>query len=76
MQREKLTHGRVFPVDELDGFYVGDGMCVHITFEDEETIVIDIFDDGMAAYSGGAGKLRGHPVILNLRTGEARFETP
>ena len=74
MIRKRLTNGRVFPVDELDGFYVGNGLCVHITFEDEETVVIDVFDDELAAYDGHAGQVVNKPVILNLRTGEVRLE--
>jgi len=74
MIRKRLTNGRVFPVDELDGFYVGNGLCVHITFEDEETVVIDVFDDELAAYDGNAGQVVNKPVILNLRTGEVRLE--
>lgn len=74
MQREALINGRVFSVDELDGFYVGDGLCVHITFEDAETIAIDVFDDELAAYDGNRGKIIGFPIILSLRTGEARLE--
>ena len=75
MQRKSLIKNRrVFPVSELDGFYVGDGFCVHFTFEDEETIVIDVFDDESAAYDGNKGKSIGNSIILNLSTGEARFE--
>lgn len=73
MQRETLTNGRVFPVDELDGFYVGDELCVHITFEDEESIVIDVFDTELAAFRD-VGNVIAPPVILNLRTGKVRFE--
>ncbi len=36
MSRNKLTAGRAFSLDELEGFYVGDGKCVHITFESED----------------------------------------
>lgn len=74
MQRKALTNGRVFPIEELDGFYVGGGFCVHITFEDAEHIAIDVFDDELAAYDGNKGDVLGTPVILNLRTGEARLE--
>ncbi len=65
---------RVFAVDELDGFYVGNGLCVHITFEDDETIAIDVFDDERAAYNGNRGDVVAPPVILNLRTGIAELE--
>jgi len=73
------TDKRVFPVDELDGFYIGDGLlgdglCVHITFEDKETIAIDVFDTESAASDGSKGEIIGNPITLNLRTGEASLE--
>jgi len=43
-------------------------------FEDEETVVIDVFDDELAAYDGNAGQVVNKPIILNLRTGEVRLE--
>jgi len=62
---------RVFNLRELDGFYVGAGKCVHITFEDSETISIDVFDSEDAAFE--VGNIVGTPLYLNLRTGEVRL---
>lgn len=64
---------RVFPLDELDGFYVCDGICVHITFEDKETIAIDLFDDEAAAYNPNKGNVI-RTVILGLKTGSLDLE--
>lgn len=64
---------RVFPLGELDGFYVGDGICLHITFEDGETIAIDLFDDEAAAHNPHKGDLI-RTVILGLRTGQVDLE--
>jgi hypothetical protein len=73
-QRQKLSNGRVFPVEELDGFYIDHDFCVHVTFEDDATIAIDIFNTPSAAYDGNGGEIIGHPIIINLRTGEISFE--
>lgn len=74
MPRNKLTAGRVFPLDELDGFYIGDGKCVHITFESEDVIVMDLFNCENAAYNGNAGEIVGQPILIDLRTGEIQLE--
>ena len=74
ISRRRLTNGRVFPLVELDGFYAGNGMCIHITFEDAETIVIDVFDTENAAYNSEDGHSVAPPAILNLRTGKVVFE--
>lgn len=68
------TEGRIFKIDELDGFYIGNGRCLHITFEDEETITIDLFDTEEAAFNGNKGETIGQPLIINLRTGVVSFE--
>jgi len=60
---------RVFPLDELEGFYVDTGLCVHITFEDEYRVAIDLFDNAEAAYDPSSGELV-RSIILNLITGE------
>jgi hypothetical protein len=60
---------RVFPLDELEGFYVDKGICVHITFEDAHRVAIDLFDDAGAAYDPNRGELV-RSVILDLSTGE------
>lgn len=72
-QRQGLRKPRVFPLDELDGFYVDEGICVHITFEDRQTIAIDLYDDERAAYNPERGKLV-RSIILNLENGELTFE--
>lgn len=64
---------RTFPLDELEGFYIGNGVCVHITFEDEETIAIDLFDDEAAAHNPNRGNVI-RTVILGLRTGNLDLE--
>lgn len=74
MKRKVKNGERVFKIDELDGFYIGDGLCVHITFEDEDTIAIDLFDTEEAAFKGNKGEIIGRPLILNLRNGEVNFE--
>lgn len=74
MERENFFGRRVFPLGELDGFYIGDGICVHITFENDERIAIDLFDTEAAAFDGDAADVIAQPIILNLRTGEAKFE--
>jgi len=67
------TGARVFPVDELEGFYVGRGLCVHVTFEDDHIVAIDLFDDETAACFWGKGKVV-RAVILDLKTGAVTFE--
>ncbi|MBC7234160.1 MAG: hypothetical protein H5T68_13060 [Chloroflexi bacterium] len=74
MERDRPITARVFPLDELDGFYVGDGKCVHISFESEDIIVIDLFDTEKAAYNGNAGGIIGQPILINLKTGEIELE--
>ena len=59
---------RVFALDELDGFYVGDGICVHVTFEDRHSVAIDLFDDEAAATNPHKGEVIA-AVLLDLKTG-------
>jgi len=74
MERKVNNEGRIFKIDELDGFYIGNGRCLHITFEDEETIAIDLFDTEEAAFNGNKGNIIGRPLNLNLSNGEVSFE--
>lgn len=66
--------GETLSFRELEGFYVGQGRCLHFTFEDKENFVIDIFDTEAAAYDGNAGGIVGKPVLINVRSGEVTFE--
>jgi hypothetical protein len=50
--------------------------CLHITFQDEETIVLDIFDRLKAAESSAVGELIGAPILINLRSGQVNLEPP
>jgi len=76
MLRGKVGFGRIFEAVELDGYYVGDEICAHITFESEETIVIDLFDDVRAAQGDDDSDVVAAPVVINLRTGKVRRECP
>ena len=72
MKREQMK--RIFKMGELDGFYVDEELnrTVHITFESEETVLIDIFDTRQAAYDSDTGDVLGI-VELNLKTGNAQY---
>jgi len=74
MRKRVISNRRIFPIEELDGFYVGNGLCVHITFEDDERIAIDVFDRERAAFGSDAADVVATPIILNLRTGIAELE--
>lgn len=62
-------------IEELEGFWI-DGKrdrALHIGFEDEDTVYIDLFDSVDAAYTPEGNEcLIG--VLLNLITGELRIE--
>jgi len=74
-KRGSLVPGkRIFPLDELDGFYVDAGVCVHFTFEDDRIIVIDVFNDGQAAEDPSRGDLI-CAVRIDLSTGKVDKET-
>ena len=64
---------RIFPIDELDGFYIDKKLnrCIHITFEREDVIIIDIYDTVEAAYKPTGNTLG--IIELNLKTGKAKF---
>jgi len=64
---------RVYPLDELDGFYVDEDLsrCVHVTFDAEDVVVLDIFDTAQAAYTPVGDALSS--VEINLQTGEVKF---
>lgn len=64
---------RVFKMHELDGFYVDNELdrTLHITIEDRDVIVIDVYDTEKAACEP-----TGEPIgiiELNLNTGKAKF---
>jgi len=64
---------RVFKLGELDGFYVDNEIdrAVHITFEEKDVVVIDIYDKARAAIAP-VGETLGI-IELNLKTGKAKF---
>lgn len=64
---------RIFPINELDGFYIDKKLnrCVHITFESEKTVIIDIYDTPEAAHKP-VGNILGI-IEVNIKTGEAKF---
>lgn len=63
---------RIYAVEELDGFYADRELdrTVHITFESEDTIVLDIYNTVKAAYAP-VGEAIG-TIEINLRTGESK----
>jgi len=72
-QRGGGKGSRVFETGELDGFYVDKELdrAVHITFEQREVIVIDIYNTAQAAHEP-VGETLGI-IEFNLDTGEAKF---
>ena len=72
-RRGENDGSRIFRMSELDGFYVDSELdrTVHITFEEENVVVIDIYDTAQAAYKP-VGEAIGI-VELNLGTGGASF---
>jgi len=66
---------RIFKTGELDEFYIDTELdkAVHITFDEEYIIVIDVYDTAQAAYND-TGEVIGITEV-NLRTGKARFLT-
>ncbi|GIK40476.1 MAG: hypothetical protein BroJett011_43090 [Chloroflexota bacterium] len=65
----------------LEGYFSGeiDGetRCLHFTFENQETLVLDIFNSQAAATSIEAeAELIGAPIVINLSTGEVCSEPP
>lgn len=72
-KRGNKKKSRVFKLDEMDGFYVDNEMdrAVHITFEEEDVVVIDIYDRAKAAIAP-IGETLGI-IELNLKTGKAKF---
>lgn len=63
---------------DLEGFYTGqvegEERCLHLTFDDEATLLVDIFDSIAAAMPYGKGDLIVSPLYINLRTGEAWYD--
>ncbi len=71
--RGEKNKPRVFQIDELDGFYVDTKLdrTVHVTFEEEDVILIDVYNAAEAAYNDN-GEAIGI-IELNLTTGQAKF---
>ncbi|MDP3025496.1 MAG: hypothetical protein Q8O10_08165 [candidate division Zixibacteria bacterium] len=71
-KRGERKRPRVFKMDELDGFYVDKDLnrTLHITFEKEDIIVIDVYDTVQAAYKP-VGETLGI-MELNLSTGKVK----
>ena len=71
--RGEKRRPRIFEMGELDGFYVDKELdrTVHITFEKQDLVVIDIYDTAQAAYKpfGEAIAI----IELNLDSGKAEF---
>ncbi len=74
-KRGSKKQPRVFKIDELDGFYVDNELnrAVHVTFDDNDVFVIDIFDSAQAAYTD-TGKTVGI-IEVNIKNGKAKFFT-
>lgn len=73
-KRGNKNESRVFDINELDGFYVDNELdrTVHVTFEEEDVIIIDIYNAAEAAYNPDKGEAIGI-IELNLTSGEAKF---
>lgn len=82
-RKELKKNGRqrhIYHMEKLEGYFIGlvGGVerCLHITFQDEETIVLDIFDRLKAAESSAVGELIGAPILINLKSGQVNLEPP
>lgn len=75
MNRRVHSRERVYTIEELDGFYVDESLdrCIHITFDEEDIIVLDIFNTARAAYTPIGEPLS--IIELNLKTGVAKLFT-
>lgn len=60
----------VHQLQELDGFWVDRQLArtLHIGWEDEETIYLDLFDSDKSAYAAEGNQCLSS-MMLNLRTG-------
>jgi len=67
------TEPRIFPIGEMDGFYVDKRFdrTVHVTFDTEDVIVIDVFNAALAAHEPIGETLS--IVEINLKSGAARI---
>ena len=74
-KRGQEKRPRVFKIDELDGFYVDNetDRAVHITLEEKDVVVIDVYNSSQAAYTE-TGETIGI-IEVNLKTGKAKFFT-
>lgn len=74
-KRKENNKPRVFEISELDGFYVDKKLdrTLHVTFEEEDVILIDLYDTAQAACKD-TGTAIGI-IEVNLRTGKAQFFT-
>lgn len=82
-RKELKKNGRqrhIYHMEKLEGYFIGlvggAERCLHLTFQDEETIVLDIFDRLKAAESSAVGELIGAPIIINLKSGQVNLEPP
>jgi len=62
------------PLYHLEGFFVGKDRRVHVTFEDAETFVIDIFPWREDRDEDDDDEVIGKPIVINVRTGLAWLE--
>lgn len=72
VSKRRIQIPRVYPIDELVGFYVDKQMdrTVHITFEEEDVIVIDVYDRA-AAVRAAVGEILSI-IEINLKSGNAK----
>ena len=73
MDSRRIGVPRVYAMAELDGFYVDEtsDRCIHVTFDEEDVIVVDLFDTARAAQAPVGDVLS--TIELNLTTGEAKL---
>ena len=73
MDSRRVGMPRVYPIGELDGFYVdkASDRCIHVTFDEEHVIVVDVFNTARAAHAPVGEALS--TIELNLSTGEAKL---
>jgi len=72
--RRTTCHGRrVYAAEELDGFYVDEALdrCIHITFDERDVVVFDVFNTARAAHAPVGEALS--TIELNLTTGKVNF---
>jgi len=63
-------------LDDFDGFWVDEELdrTLHVGWEDDETLYIDLFDSWLAAFEAeGNDSLAS--ILLNVKTGEVTLKT-